>query len=63
MMPYGSVCVRSGHPDDTPPAPARFQPGQHGTRARDLMRSGCLTVKICMTPRRPVMQPSPSDAS
>jgi hypothetical protein len=59
MMPYRSVCVRSGHPDDTPPA----LPNPDGTRARDLMRSGCMTVKICMTPRRPVMQPSPSDAS
>lgn len=61
MMPYRSACVRSSVHAGSPPS-ARLLPGRYGTRASDLMRSARLAVKICMTPRRPVMQPSPSDA-
>jgi hypothetical protein len=60
MMP--SVGTEADPSTPRPPAPTRLLSGRYGTRASDLMRSGCLTVKICMTPRRPVMQPSPSDA-
>jgi hypothetical protein len=61
MMPYRSACVRSDAPAVSP-ASARLLPGQTGTRTSDLTGSEAETVKICMTPRRPVMQPSPSDA-
>lgn len=62
MMPHRSTCVRSDHPDGTPPASARHVPGRTGTRPTDPARSACDLVKICMTtPKRGGMQPSPID--
>ena len=63
MMPYRPVCVRSAHLGAQHATPRRPNPGPDATRTPDHIRSIGEPVKICMTPRRPVMQPSPGTPS